>query len=131
MELTARLGNVDMQEFKYISKPKEAAVREINKLLEILKLPIGLASNPKELEKGLDKILQASSDWAGKAINIKQVINNDFTLWGEPLVQQHFLENYENDISLVVDEFGGFASKYNTPAKFNNLNLSLEQIEKK
>jgi cell fate (sporulation/competence/biofilm development) regulator YmcA (YheA/YmcA/DUF963 family) len=28
-----------------------------------------------------------------------------------------------------VDEFGGFASKYNTPAKFNNLNLTLERIE--
>ncbi len=91
MELTARLGNVDMQEFKYISKPKEAAVREINKLLEILKLPIGLASNPKELEKGLDKILQASSDWAGKAINIKQVINNDFTLWGRTSCSTTFL----------------------------------------
>jgi hypothetical protein len=129
MELTAKLGNMDMQEFKYISKPKEAAVVEISRLLEILKLPTGLASSPKELEKGLDKILETCSDWAGKAINTKQVINNDFNLWGEPLIQGHFLEKYERDISIVVDEFGGFASKYNTPAKFNNLNLTLERIE--
>jgi hypothetical protein len=129
MELTAKLGNMDMQEFKYISKPKEAAMVEISKLLEVLKLPTGLASSPKELEKGLDKILETCSDWAGKAINTKQVINNDFNLWGEPLIQGHFLEKYEGDISIVVDEFGGFASKYNTPAKFNNLNLTLERIE--
>ncbi len=129
MEITARLGNMDMQEFKYISKPKEAAMVEISRLLEILKLPTGLAASPKELEKGLDKILEICSDWAGKAINIKQIINNDFNLWGEPLIQDHFLEKYEKDISIVVDEFGGFASKYNTPAKFNNLNLTLERIE--
>jgi hypothetical protein len=129
MELTAKLGNMDMQEFKYISKPKEAAMVEISKLLEVLKLPTGLASSPKELEKGLDKILETCSDWANKAINTKQVINNDFNLWGEPLIQDHFLEKYEKDISIVVDEFGGFASKYNTPAKFNNLNLTLERIE--
>ena len=129
MELTAKLGNMDMQEFKYISKPKEAAMVEISKLLEVLKLPTGLASSPKELEKGLDKILETCSDWAGKAINTKQVINNDFNLWGEPLIQGHFLEKYEGDISIVVDEFGGFASKYKPPAKFNNLNLTLERIE--
>lgn len=131
IEITAKLGNSDMLDFKYLSKPKDTAIEEINKLLEILKLPIGLASNPKELEKGLDnRILPETSKWARKAISIKRLINENFTLWGEPLIQQHFLVNYENDISLVVDEFGGFASKYNTIAKFNNLNLSIEQIEK-
>ena len=39
---------------------------EISKLLEVLKLPTGLASSPKELEKGLDKILETCSDWAGR-----------------------------------------------------------------
>lgn len=129
MDITAKLGIMEVFEFKYISKPKQAAIDEIKRLFEIIGLPTGMAVNTKELQNGLDKILDKTSEWALRALQAKQVLKDEFNLWGEPLLPQHFANEFESQISIVLDEFGNFKNKYNTVAKLNNMNLSMDRIE--
>lgn len=129
MDQLISLGNMDIYEFKYITKPKEAAIAELKKLLEILQLPVGIIVNNKELEKGLDKILSKTGEMAEQSIKYKTYLNNEPTLWGELLFPEHIKNNYESKISYVLNEFSNFKSRYNTVAKLNNLNLTMEQLK--
>ena len=123
------MGNMDIYEFKYLTKPKEAAIAELKRLLGILHLPEGMTVNNKELDKGLDKILSKISEVAEQSIKYKNYLNNEPTLWGELLFPEHIKGAYESKISYVLDEFSNFKSRYNTVAKLNNLNLTMEQLD--
>ena len=129
MDKLMRLGNLDLYEFKYLAKPKEAALAELKRLLEILELPEGLAVNNKELDKGLDKILDKTAEIAKSAIKYKNYINSEPTLWGELLLPEHIKNLYEPKISFVLNEFSNFRNRYNTVAKINNLSLTMEQLD--
>lgn len=129
MEKTAKIGNMDIYDFKYIAKPKQAAIEELKKLFEILDLPTGLVVNPNELQKGLDRILERTGELASKALHAKRNLYDEFNLWGEALIPNHIMNDYENKVSNVIDEFGNFKNKYNTVAKLNNFNLSMERLE--
>lgn len=129
MDKLTGLGTLDICEFKYLAKPKEAAVAEIRRLLGILELPQGMAVNNKELDRGLGKIQDRTVEIAKSAIKYKNFINSGPTLWGELLLPGHIKNLYEPKISFVLDEFSNFRSRYNTVAKMNNLNLTMEQLD--
>lgn len=128
MNLTSKMNNTELREFKYIAKPKQAQIEELKRLFEIIGLPTGLAVNNKELQNGLNIVLERTSDWASKAIHAKRALSEEFNLWGEAILAEHLAADLEDKISSVVDEFGNFKSKYNTVAKLNNMNLSMERI---
>lgn len=120
---------LSLYEFKYLAKPKEAAIAELKKLLNILDLPKGLAISNKELEKGLDKILDKTTEIAQTALKYKNFLNNEPRLWGELLFPEHIKQAYEPKINYVLSEFSNFRNKYNTVAKINNLNLTMAQLD--
>ncbi len=119
---------MDLYNFKYLAKPKEAAIAELRRLLKILELPEGMAVNNKELESGLEKILDSTTKTAQEALKYKTFLNSEPTLWGELLLPEHTKQLYEPKISFVLNEFSNFKNRYNTVAKINNLNLTMEQI---
>lgn len=129
MEKLMELHNTDLYQFKHLTKPKEAALEELKRLLEILQLPTGMIVNDKELEKGLDRILSRSREIAESALYSKTYINSDPILWGELLIPENLKRIYEPKISYVLNEFGSFRNKYNTVAKIKNLNLTMEQLD--
>ncbi|OHW63402.1 hypothetical protein EUAN_02660 [Andreesenia angusta] len=120
---------MDIYEFKYISKPKDMALKELIRLFEVLELPAGLINNPNEREKGIEKLIEVTSDYASKAVKASSKLNDEFRLWGEELIAEHVVKDYKSSIRNIVDEFSNFGSKYNTVAKLNNFNLSMEQVE--
>lgn len=129
MEKLMEIGNSDIYDFKYLAKPKEAALAELKRLLEILDLPVGMAVNTKELDKGLDNILSKTREIAEESIEYKNYINSEPTLWGELLFPEHIKNLYEPKISFVLNEFSNFKNKYNTVAKLYNLNLTMEDLD--
>lgn len=129
LDILPKTNASDLYEFKYIAKPKDVALSELIKLFEILNIPKGLINNPNEREKGLEELLKKAAEGAKKAVYASTKLNSGFELWGEPLVGEHIAQEYKNSIRRVIDEFGNFGSRYNTVAKLNNFNLSMEQVE--
>lgn len=129
MDKLMTLRNSDLYEFKCLSKPKEAALDELKRLLKIFDLPPGILVNDKELDRKLDTILSKSRDIAESALYYKNYINSDPILWGELLFPQNIKRLYESKISFVLNEFSNFRNKYNTVAKIKNLNLTMEQLD--
>lgn len=129
LDILPKTPALDIYEFKYISKPKEVAIVELIRIFEILGIPGGLINNPSQRETGLEKLLTKAQELTNLAVRAKTRLNEDYTLWGEPLVAIHINEEYIESIKRVVDEFGNFHSRYNTVAKLNNFNLSIDQIE--
>lgn len=130
LEILQKKGVLDVYEFKYLAKPKQAAIDELKKLFEILDLPKGLLVNPNEIEKGLKLLLSKSSNIASQALRANGKLNEDFILWGELLIPEHIMGYYKSKISKVLDEFNNFRNKYNTVAKLNNFNMTLEELDK-
>lgn len=116
-------------EFKYISKPKDIQLSELVKLYEILELPVGLINNPSQREAGLDQLLKKTGELAGEAVRAKSKLNDEFSLWGEPLLADHIADGYRKAASNVIDMFSNFTSKYNTVAKLNNFTYSMQEVE--
>src|SRR5690606_37377942 len=104
MDRLASLRNSDIYAFKYLTKPKEVAIAELKRLLEILDLPTGMVVNSKELEKGLDKILAKTSRLAKLSIKCKTYMNQEPKLWGELLFPEHIKSLHESKINVVLDE---------------------------
>lgn len=129
MDRLASLRNSDIYAFKYLTKPKEVAIAELKRLLEILDLPTGMVVNSKELEKGLDKILAKTSRLAKLSIKCKTYMNQEPKLWGELLFPEHIKSLHESKINVVLDEFSNFRNRYNTVPKLNNLNLTIEELD--
>ena len=130
MDKLVNVGNLEACEFKYLVKPKDAALAELKRLLEILELPTGMTINGTELDNGLkNQILPKTSKIAEQAVKYKTHINNDPTLWGELLFPEHIKRSYDMQIGIVLNEFSNFKNRYNTVAKLNNLSLTMEQLD--
>ena len=129
MDNLIQMYNSDIYDFKYLAKPREASVKELRKLLEILDLPVGMVINNKELEKGLEKILAKTSEMAGLSLKYKTYLKNDPNLWGEVIIPEQIKKDYESKINIVLNEFSNFINRYNTVAKLNNLNLTIDQLD--
>lgn len=129
LDILPRTAAQDIYEFKYISKPKDIALAELIRLFEILDIPKGLINNPNEREKGLEELAKKTTDLAKKAVQASAKLNDEFELWGEPLIGDHILTDYKQSIKSVINEFSNFSNRYNTVAKLNNFNLSMDQIE--
>jgi len=119
----------DIYEFKHISKPKDVALAELVRLFEILEIPTGLINNPNQRESGLEKLISKAQELASLAVKASTRLGAEFDLWGEPLIAGHIAGGYKDSIIRIVDEFGNFHARYNTVAKLNNFNLSMDQIE--
>lgn len=124
-----KLGLVDIYEFKYIGKPKEGSIEELKRLFEILDISTGLLVNTTEMEKGLEKALDKTKKISEEALDCKRMLNDNFKLWGEELIQSHIANNYLAKIEKLMSEFVNFKTKYNTVAKLRNFSMSMEELD--
>jgi hypothetical protein len=129
LETLPKISALDIYEFKYISKPKDMQLAELVKLYELLELPVGLINNPAQREDGLERLLAKAQEMANIAVRANSKLNGEFELWGEPLIADHLASDYKASAKRVLDIFGNFQSRFNTVAKLNNFNYTMEQIE--
>ncbi len=124
---------MDIQDFKYISKPKDIQLAELIHLFEVLDLPTGLMTNPSQREAGLAQLLEKAKEIVGIALKAENRLKSDFTLWGEKLIPDHIASTYLESGKRVTDMFSNYSAKFNTVAKLPNFlysNEDIDQIEK-
>jgi len=129
LESLPKIPAADIYEFKYISRPKNLQLAELVRLYELLELPAGLINNPAQREAGLGQLLAKAQNMANIAVRANSRLNGDFELWGEPLIADHLAADYKASAKRVLDIFGNFQNRFNTVAKLNNFNYTMEQIE--
>ncbi len=129
LDTLVKVDRFALYEFRHISKPKEVALAELVRLFEVLDIPVGLINNPNKREDGLEKLIAKANEITKDAVTAGSKLSNDFELWGEPMVATHISSDYKDSVQRLVDEFANFQSKYNTVAKLNNFNLSMDKID--
>lgn len=125
-----KMGVMDMYEFKYISKPAQTSMAELKKLFDLLELNPVLLDNPNEREKGIENLLQKAQEMSNDSVLSNRKLTDGFELWGEALAGAGQVSMMQHACTVIRDEFSNYAAKYNTPAKLNNFNLSMDDVEK-
>ncbi len=129
LDIIPKTSVTDIYEFKTLSKPKDIQLAELVRLFEILQLPVGQINNPSQREAGLASLLQKAQDIAGVAVKANNRLNGDFSQWGEPLIPTHVADKYKESIKRILEMFSNFQNRFNTVAKLNNFNYSMQQVE--
>jgi hypothetical protein len=129
IENLVKTSAVDINEFKYLSKPKDVQLAELAHLFESLGLQSALILNPTTQEKALEKLLAEAKTLTDKAVIAASKLNDNFELWGEPLIPSHIAAAYKTSAKSVSDIFGNFQSRFNTVARLNNFSLSTDEID--
>lgn len=130
LDQVPKLGVMDLYEFKYISKPAQVSMAELKKLFDILDINPALLDNPNDREKGIGELLKKAQEMSNNAVLSNRKLNDGFELWGEPLAGGGLVSMMQHACTVIRDEFSNYAAKYNTPAKLNNFNLSMDDVEK-
>jgi len=129
LELLPKIPIEEILDFKYIGIPKDVPLAELVRLFERLELPVALISNPDQRQKGLEELLAKAQEMVHLAVKVQSKLNANFELWGEPLIADHLTLDYKASAKSVVDMFGNFQNRFNTVAKLNNFNYTMDQIE--
>lgn len=124
-----KMSVMDLYEFKYISRPAQMSMAELKRLFELLDINPALLDNPNDLEEGVKKLLAKAQELANNAVLADNKLNNGFELWGEPLANAAQVASLRSACAAVKNEFSNYQAKFNTPAKLNNFDLSMEQVE--
>ena len=125
-----RTNVLDLYEFKFLSRPSEMAMAELKALFGVLDINPALLDNQGTRVKGVEELLKKAQEVCNSAVLANTKINQDFTLWGEPLVAAARMPQLKSACQNVRDEFSNYQARFNTPAKLNNFSLTMEQIEK-
>lgn len=125
-----RTNVLDLYEFKFLSRPSEMAMAELKALFGVLDINPALLDNQGTRVKGVEELLKKAQEVCNSAVLANTKINQDFTLWGEPLVATARMPQLKSACQNVRDEFSNYQARFNTPAKLNNFSLTMEQIEK-
>ena len=124
-----KMSVMDLYEFKYISRPAQMSMAELKRLFELLDINPALLDNPNDREEGVKKLLAKAQELANNAVLADNKLNNGFELWGEPLANAAQVASLRSACAAVKNEFSNYQAKFNTPAKLNNFELSMEQVE--
>lgn len=130
LENTKKYFSTDIYKFKYIEKPRDISVSELNHMLNILEIPIGLVVNPKTRDEAAKRMCQEAMKITNSAAMYRSQIDNEFILWDEDMIASVMKEEYKKVLDEVRNTFGNFSSKYNTGGKLNNFNLTKEEIDR-
>lgn len=128
LEALAKENIVNLYEFKHIARPKAPAMVELRKMFSILGLPEGLIVNPDTREEGVRELLNRCKSLTEKALHALQMLNDHFTLWGELLIPENIMDDYKQKIRKALDFGNAVYSRFNSPAKLQNFDYSLDQL---
>ncbi|MDR1688032.1 MAG: DUF6079 family protein [Clostridiales bacterium] len=130
LDFVPKIYSTDLSEFRHIAKPKDLQLGELVRLFEILELQEGLIRNEQSREAGVAALIAKTQDVAYLAVKAKSKLDGDFSLWDEKLIFASASMKYKDSGKNVLDKLGNFASRFNTVAKLNNFNYSMDEVEK-
>lgn len=119
-----RMNVEDMYDFKFLSKPSEVSLTDIKNVFELLDLNPNILDNPNNREEAIGQLLSTTKTLCEDIAKIESKLStNNFKLWGELLVNDQEHQEMLYACSHIKEEFGNYASKYNTSAKLANFTL--------
>lgn len=130
LDIIPRTSLLDLYDFKYISKPRDLQLKELIELSKILGISQGLIANPNDRQKGVEELIRKADELTSLAIQAKHKLNDDFSLWGIPLVNEIKQKEIKESVKSVIEVFSNFKVKFNTVAKLQNFSMSLDDISK-
>ncbi len=129
LDALARENKSNLYSFKHIAKPKTPAMAELKRLFEILGIPEGLIVNPNTWEDAVKELLTVVKDLSSRALHAISILNEGFALWGQPLIPGNIMDDYKERIRKVTGFGNAVNSRFNTPAKLQNFDYSMEQLK--
>jgi|LSQX01.1.fsa_nt_gb DNA-binding transcriptional ArsR family regulator len=129
LEEMASANFSDLYNFRHVGKPRTPALAELKKLFNILALPEGLIINPSTWEEAVSRLLERIKHILDKALATKELLNENFALWGEFLIPDNIMKDYINKIDLLKNFGNSIISRFNTPAKLRNFDYTVQQLE--
>jgi hypothetical protein len=130
LEIIPKTSLLDLFEFKYISKPRDLQLTELVELSKILGISQGLIVNPNDRQKGVEELIRKADELTSLSIQARHKLNDDFSLWGMPLVNDSKQNEIKESIKNVIEVFSNFKAKFNTVAKLQNFSMSIDEIKK-
>ncbi|MDA8227472.1 MAG: DUF6079 family protein [Desulfitobacterium hafniense] len=128
LEKLAKENVLNLYEFKHIAKPKAAAINELKRLFVMLGIPEGLIINPNTWDEATIKLLEKSRSYSDKAIHAKNILNENFVLWGDLIIPMNKMQEYKTQLQKVVDFGNAVNSRFNTAAKLQNFDYSDQML---
>lgn len=132
LDKLAKENMSNLYEFKHISKPKAASLTELKRAFVMLDLPEGLIINPNTWDDATLKLLEKSRSLSDKALHVKNILNENFVLWGDLLIPMNKMEDYKEQLQNIVNFGNAVNSRFNTAAKLQNFDYTetmLSEIE--
>ena len=129
LDMVPKINAAQLYEFRYLSRPAQISVAELKKLFDALNINPALLDNPNDREKGVEELLKRAQELCNCAVLCEHRLEDDFELWGEPLVSPQVMQMMRIACAAVKKEFGNYPSRFNTPAKLSNFRLSTDQVE--
>jgi hypothetical protein len=129
LDQVPKLGKVELMQFRHISKPSDLPLAELRHLFDVLGLNPNLLNNEGTREKAAEDLVAVAKRISQDAAVSERRLSNDFSLWGEPLVNAQELKTLKDACDFVKGEFSNYGARYNTPAKLNNFRHSDTEID--
>jgi hypothetical protein len=129
LDALAKENKSDLYSFKHIARPKSPAMAELKRLFEILGIPEGLIVNPNTWEDAVKELLTVVKDISTRALHAISILNDGFALWGQPLIPGNIMDDYKDRIRKVTDFGNAVNSRFNTPAKLQNFDYSMDRLQ--
>lgn len=128
LDALARQNKSDLYGFKHIARPKAPAMQELKRLFGILDISEGLIVNPNTWDDAVREMLTTAKSLSGRALQAATILNDGFVLWGEPLIPGNIMDDYKDRIRKVLDFGNAVNSRFNSPAKLQNFDYTMEQL---
>ena len=129
LDALAKENKSNLYSFKHIARPKAPKMAELKRLFEILGIPEGLIVNPNTWEDAVKELLTVVKDLSSRGLHTISILNDGFALWGQPLIPGNIMDDYKERIRKVTGFGNAVNSRFNTPAKLQNFDYSMEQLK--
>lgn len=129
LDVLAKENKSNLYSFKHIARPKAPKMAELKRLFEILGIPEGLIVNPNTWEDAVKELLTVVKDLSSRGLHTISILNDGFALWGQPLIPGNIMDDYKERIRKVTGFGNAVNSRFNTPAKLQNFDYSMEQLK--
>ncbi len=128
LEKLAKENMSNLLDFKHIAKPKAASLTELKKAFVMLDLPEGLIVNPNTWEDATVMLLEKSRSLSDKALHGKNLLNENFVLWGDLLIPMNKMQEYKEQLQRIVNFGNAVNSRFNTAAKLQNFDYTEDML---
>lgn len=132
IERLASLPVKKLVEFKYVKKPSGLPLGVLRELFDLLDVQRGLLSNPNDrqlLETAVHAMQRRINDLLEATVKTLRVVKSGIPCWDGFVLSEAERQALQTQLADWQD-FLQSLTRYNTPAKLNNLHVTVDEVKK-